>query len=91
MNQRQLALAIVVAILVGLLLAAVVMGLLIGAAVRSVASGEGPVQVRTEQPASVAELEDSYQLDTASLEVNLSDLELSEGRTEVAPASTPAR
>ena len=83
MNQRQMALAIVGAILVGLLLAAVIVGLLIGAAVRSVASGEGPVQVRTEQPASVAELEDAYALDTGSLEGNLGDLNLPEGTTEV--------
>lgn len=75
--------AIVGAILVGLLLAAVIVGLLIGAAVRSVASGEGPVQVRTERPASLAELEDAYDLDTGSLEVNLGDLDLPEGTTAV--------
>lgn len=84
MTQRQVALAVAAAILVGLLLAAVVVGLFIGAAVRSVAGDEGPVQVRTEQPASIAELEEGYELGTGALEVDLAGVDFSEDTTALA-------
>jgi predicted membrane protein len=83
MNQRTIALLIVGAIVLFLLVAAVVAGLVIGGVIGSVASGKGPVQVRTEQPQSMDELHDSYQLGTGSLEVNLKDLTLPEDTTEL--------
>jgi hypothetical protein len=58
----KLAPAIGAAVPAGLLLAAVTVGLVTGAVVMSVASSEGSLQVRTEQPASVAELEDAHDL-----------------------------
>ena len=83
MNQRTIALVIVGAIALLLVVAAVVAGLVIGGVIESIASGKGPVQVRIEQPQSMGELRDSYTLETGSLEVNLEDLALPEGTTEV--------
>lgn len=83
MNQRTIALVIVGAIALLLVVAAVVAGLVIGGVIGSIASGKGPVQVRIEQPQSMGELRDSYILETGSLEVNLEDLALPEGTTEV--------
>jgi predicted membrane protein len=79
MNQRGIALVIVGAILLFLIVAAVVAGLVIGA----VTDQEGSMQVRTEQPASIDELRDSYQLEAGSLEINLEDEEFPEGTTEL--------
>ncbi len=79
MNQRTVALVIVGAITLFLFVAAVVAGLVI----RSVASGNAPLQVRSEQPLSVDELRGSYTLETGSLEVNLQDVEFPEDTTDL--------
>ena len=83
MNQRTVALLIVGAIALFLLVAAVVAGLVIGGVIGAVADRGGGLQVRTEQPQSVDELRDSYQLETGSLEVNLEDLTLPEDTTDL--------
>jgi predicted membrane protein len=83
MNQRRVALIIVVAVVLLLLLAAVVAGLVISRVIGTVADREGGLQVRTEQPTSVEELKNSYEIGTGSLELNLLDLNLPEGTTEV--------
>ena len=83
MNQRQMALVIVGAILLFLVVAAVVAGLIIGGVVGAITDRKGGLQVRTEQPASIDELRDSYQLETGSLEVNLKDVEFPEDTTEL--------
>jgi Na+/H+-translocating membrane pyrophosphatase len=75
MNQRTVALVIVGAITLFLFVAAVVAGLMIGGKIRSVASGNTPLQVHSEQPQRVDELRRSYTLETGSLEVNLQDVE----------------
>ena len=49
----------------------------------SIADREGNFSFRTEQPTSIDEVEDSYELGTGSLEVNLSNIELPEGTTEI--------
>jgi predicted membrane protein len=82
-NQRRVALIIVAAVVLLLLLAAVVAGLVIGRVVGAVADREGGVQVRTEQPTSIEELKDSYELGVGALELNLEDLDLPDGTTEV--------
>ena len=69
-------------ILLMLVLATIAAGLVIGGLLSSVAR-EGDFSFRTEQPRSIDELEDSYELGSGSLEVNLSDIELPEGTTEV--------
>lgn len=69
--------------MLGLSVAAVIAGLVIGFVVRSVSEGGGDVSFRTEQPTSIEELQDSYELDSGSPEINLTDVELSEGTTEV--------
>jgi|SRR5215211_523032 len=91
MNQRGIALIIVGAIVLFLVVAAVVAGLVIGGVIGAVADREGGLQVRTEQPASIDELRDSYDLETGSLEVNLEDVDLPEGTTDLeASAETGA-
>jgi hypothetical protein len=75
-NQRTVALLIVGAIALFLIVAAVVVGLVIGGVIGAVTGRDGGLQVRTEQPHSMDELRDSYQLETGSLEVNLEDLTL---------------
>ena len=45
---------------------------------QSVASGNAPLQVRSEQPQSIDELRGSYTLETGSLEVNLQEVEFPE-------------
>src|SRR5215216_7660459 len=91
MNQRTVAIVIVGAIVLFLLVAAVVAGLVIGGVIGAVADREGGLQVRTEQPASIDELRDSYDLETGSLEVNLEDVDLPEGTTDLeASAETGA-
>ncbi|CAN5546662.1 hypothetical protein BH24ACT22_BH24ACT22_08790 [soil metagenome] len=82
-NQRRLIIGIVVAVVLGLSVAAVIAGLVIGFVVRAVSEGGGDVSFRAEQPTSIEELQDSYELDSGSLEINLTDVELSEGTTEV--------
>ena len=85
MSQRgQLPIRWIVAlgILLMLVLATIAAGLVIGGLLSSVAR-EGDFSFRTEQPRSIDELEDSYELGSGSLEVNLSDIELPEGTTEV--------
>jgi hypothetical protein len=82
MSQRTIALVIVGAIALFLVVAAIVAGLVIGRVIGSVASGKGPVQVRTKQPQSMDQLRDSYKLETGSLEVNLEDLALPEDTTD---------
>lgn len=82
-NQRRLIIGIVVAVVLGLSVAAVIAGLVVGFVVRSVSEGGGDASFRTEQPASIEELQDSYELDSGSLEINLTDVELSKGTTEV--------
>lgn len=79
MNQRTVALVILGAIMLFLLVAAVVAGLVIGA----VTDRQGALQVRTEQPASMDELHDSYTLETGSLEVNLEDVQFPEDTTDL--------
>jgi predicted membrane protein len=83
MNQRGIALIIVGAILLFLVVAAVVAGLVIGGVIGAVTDQEGSVQVRTEQPASIDELRESYQLEAGSLEVNLEDVDFPEGTTDL--------
>ena len=83
MNQRSIALVVVGAALLFLLVAAVVAGLVIGGVVGAVAGRDGGLEVRTEKPASIEELRDSYRLETGTLEINLQDLSLPEGTTEV--------
>jgi predicted membrane protein len=83
MNQRTIALIIVGAIVLFLVVAAVVAGLVIGGIVGAVTDRGGGLQVRTEQPQTMDELRDSYQLETGSLEVNLEDLDLPEGTTDL--------
>src|SRR5215210_2531956 len=81
MNQRGIAFLIVGAIVLFLVVAAVVAGLVIGGLIGAVTDREGSVQVRTEQPQSIDELRESYQLEAGSLEVNLEDVEFPEGTT----------
>jgi predicted membrane protein len=86
MNQRgQLPVRWIVAlgILLVLVLATIAAGWVIGSVLSSVANREGDFSFRTEQPASIDELQDSYELGTGSLEVNLSELDLPEATTEV--------
>ncbi|MGF1472291.1 MAG: LiaF domain-containing protein [Rubrobacteraceae bacterium] len=82
-NHRGLIVGIVVAVVFGLAIAAVVAGLVIGFVVRAVSEGEGDVAFRTEQPASIEELQDSYEFDSGALEVNLANVEFPEGTTEI--------
>lgn len=81
-NQRRLVIGILAAIVLGLVAAAVIAGLIVGAIVRAVDDGGG-VSLRTERPTSVEELQDSYELESGALELNLGDLELPAGTTEV--------
>ncbi len=83
MSQRAIALVIVGAIVLFLLVAAVVAGLVIGGVIGAVTDREGGLQVRTEQPASIDELRERYQLETGSLEVNLEDVDFPEDTTEL--------
>jgi predicted membrane protein len=83
MSQRAIALVIVGAIVLFLLVAAVVAGLVIGGVIGAVTDREGSVQVRTEQPASIDELRDSYQLEAGSLEIDLEDVDFPEDTTEL--------
>src|SRR3712207_7856630 len=83
MSQRAIALVIVGAIVLFLLVAAVVAGLVIGGVIGAVTDREGSVQVRSEQPQSIDELSDSYQLETGSLEFNLEDVKFPEGTTDL--------
>lgn len=83
MNQRRVALIIVLAAVLLLVLAAVVAGLVIGRVAQSVADREGGLQVKTEQPTSIDELKDNYEVDLGSLELNLENLDLPEGTTDV--------
>jgi predicted membrane protein len=83
MNQRTVALVIVGAITLFLFVAAVVAGLMIGGKIRSVASGNTPLQVHSEQPQRVDELRRSYTLETGSLEVNLQDVEFPADTTDL--------
>lgn len=82
-NQRRLIIGILIAVVLGLAVAAVIAGLLIGLVVRSVGEGKGDVSLRTEQPANIEELQDRYELDSGALEINLTDLDLPQGTTEV--------
>lgn len=83
MNQRTVALVIVGAIALFLVVAAVVAGLVIGGVIGALTNRDDGLEVRTEQPANMDELRDSYQLETGSLEINLTDVEFPEGTTEV--------
>lgn len=83
MNQRTVALVIVGAIALFLVVAAVVAGLVIGGAIGALTNRDGGLEVRTEQPASMDELRDNYQLESGSLEVNLTDVGFPEGTIEV--------
>jgi predicted membrane protein len=83
LNQRGIALVIMGAIVLFLVVAAVVAGLVIGGVIGAVTDQEGSVQVRTEQPASIDELRESYQLEAGSLEINLQDVEFPEGTTDL--------
>ena len=83
MSQRRIALIIVLAAVLLLLLAAVVAGLVISRWVEAVADREGGLQVRTEQPSSMEELKDRYEIGLGALELNLEDLDLPEGTTQV--------
>ena len=83
MNQRTVALVIVGAIALFLVVAAVVAGLVIGGVIGALTNRDDGLEVRTEQPASMDELRDTYQLETGSLEINLTDVEFPEGTTEV--------
>ena len=83
MNQRGIAFVILGAILLFLVIAAVVAGLVIGGVIGAVTDREGSVQVRTEQPASIDELRESYQLEAGSLEINLEDVDFPEGTTDL--------
>lgn len=82
MNQRRVALIIVLAAVLLLLLAAVVAGLVISRVAQTVADRDGDL-VRTEQPSSMEELKENYELDVGVLELNLKDLDLPEGTTQV--------
>jgi lia operon protein LiaF len=66
-----------------LVLATIAAGVAIGIVLSSVADREGDFSFRTEQPRSIDELEDNYELGAGLLEVNLSDIELPEGTTEI--------
>ena len=83
MSQRGIALIIVGAIMLFLVIAAVVAGLVIGGVIGAITNRDGGLQVRTEQPASIDELRDSYHLETGSLEVNLKDVEFPGGTTDL--------
>jgi predicted membrane protein len=83
MNQRTVALVILGAVVLFLLVAAVVAGLVIGGVIGAVTNRQGALQVRTEQPASMDELHDSYTLETGSLEVNLEDVDLPKDTTDL--------
>jgi predicted membrane protein len=82
MNQRRVALIIVLAAVLLVLLAAVIAGLVISRAVGTLADREDGL-VRTEQPSSMEELRDNYELDIGALELNLEDLDLPEGTTQI--------
>ncbi len=82
MNQRRVALIVVLAGVLLVVLAAVVAGLVVSRVVGDVADREDGL-VRTEQPTSMEELRDSYELDIGALELNLEDLNLPEGTTRV--------
>lgn len=82
MNQRRVALIIVLAGGLLILLAAVVAGLVISNVVGTFAD-RGDLAVRTERPTSADELRDRYELDAGVLELDLRDLELPEGTTEL--------
>ena len=82
MNQRRVALVIVAAVVLLLLLAAVIAGLVISRVAQTVSDREDGL-LRTERPTSMDELRDSYELDVGALELNLEDLGLPEGTTEV--------
>lgn len=82
MNQRAVAAVIIGAVVLFLLVAAIVAGLVIGGVIGAVTDREG-LQVLTEQPTTTDELRDSYDLETGALEVNLEDLNLPEGTTDV--------
>lgn len=82
-GQRRLIIGVVVVLVLGLAVAAVIAGLVIGFIVRSVSEGDGDVSFRTERPASIEELQGNYDFDSGSLEINLTNMELSEGTTEV--------
>ena len=69
-------------ILVLLVLAAIVAGWVIGSSLSS-AAREGDFSFRTEQPTSIDDLQDSYEVGSGSLEVNLSQLDLPQDTTEV--------
>jgi predicted membrane protein len=77
-----MALIIVLAAVLLVLLAAVIAGLVISRAVGTVADREDGL-VRTEQPSSMEELRDNYELDIGALELNLEDLDLPEGTTQI--------
>jgi hypothetical protein len=77
-----LVIGVLAAIVLGLVAVAVVAGLIIGVIVRTVGEGGG-VSLRTEHPTSVEELQDSYELESGALELNLGDLELPEGTTGI--------
>lgn len=82
-NQRRVIIGFVLIGVLGLVVAAVIVGLLVGLVVRSVSDREADVSFRIEQPAGMEELQDRYELDSGSLEINLANLELPEGTTEV--------
>lgn len=82
MNQRRVALIVVLAGVLLVVLAAVVAGLVVSRVVGEVADREDGL-VRTEQPTSMEELRDSYELDIGALELNLEDLNLPQGTTDV--------
>ncbi len=82
MNQRRVALIVVLAGVLLVVLAAVVAGLVVSRVVGEFADREDGL-VRTEQPTSMEELRDSYVLDIGALELNLEDLNLPEGTTDV--------
>jgi hypothetical protein len=65
-----------------LVLAVIVAGLVVGSVLSS-AAREGDFSFRTEQPKSIDELENSYELGSGSLELNLSQLDLPQETTEV--------
>jgi hypothetical protein len=82
-NQRSIALVVVGAVLLFLVVAAVVAGLVIGGVVGAVAGRDGGLEVRTENPASMDQLRDSYRLQTGALEINLQDLTLPDDTTDL--------
>ena len=71
------------AIALFLIAAAVVVGLVIGGLIGAIASRDGGLQVRTEQPQSMDELHESYRLETGLLEINLEDLTLPKDTTDL--------